>query len=524
MNDLESPSASGDGLLGMVQHLMAADALDDLSGRILGHFRNMLSTAGLPGSRTDLVVFRHPIRNVFSVFEAAGEHADSLVSLDIPDSRVSLEQWEQLIGESRSHSVEWQKNQLGAIGSLPRNIHIGTIPFLSNDVLCGMYLLLHEQPYQMSDSVRFLSRQFGETVGQILKFKQDSWRVKNRLRTFETLDRFYNGINRLRNWKEILIFCLEMFQELFQAPDGSIMIYNRQADQLKVEHSSTDLKGEPLVFQLGKGVAGTSLERRQVINLPDVTKSPFFEDYDEEVTERSIKSLLCVPLWTSRGPVGVVNLSDHDNYREFDLDRIPGLELLQSRLAAALENVITNQRLEKIANTDELTNIFNRRYINRQLEDFAEQYKKTQKPYSVILVDLDKFKQINDRHGHQMGDRVLQSFARTLEKHRRPGDLVGRFGGDEFIYLMPDTVEKQAVKQAESLIEALETMTLQTETGKTVEPLASLGLASVYNNCSAPSSNGIIRFADRALYRAKETEGITLEIAREELDPDPPDD
>ena len=179
------------------------------------------------------------------------------------------------------------------------------------------------------------------------------------------------------------------------------------------------------------------------------------------------------------------------------------------RLAERLEQKVerltdiseANKRLADISLTDELTGLPNRRYLNRRLREELAMAKRFKSPLSCIILDLDHFKQINDTLGHQAGDAVLQSLAKVLCVGKREYDVIGRYGGEEFLVLLPQVDAQGAITVAERLREKVEEIDLAAISSRPVRLTISLGVATF--NGEAISEEDLIRRADDSLYRAK---------------------
>lgn len=155
-----------------------------------------------------------------------------------------------------------------------------------------------------------------------------------------------------------------------------------------------------------------------------------------------------------------------------------------------------SEELKRIAITDVLTSLYNRRYANSELEKEIDRAKRYKGNLSLILTDLDWFKKVNDTWGHQAGDSVLQTFAETLKKNTRESDLVSRWGGEEFLIICPETDLQGAIAQAENLRKIFSEISFKDIGSRT----ASFGVASyLYGE----SKNSFVHRADDALYRAK---------------------
>lgn len=175
----------------------------------------------------------------------------------------------------------------------------------------------------------------------------------------------------------------------------------------------------------------------------------------------------------------------------------------RTRLAEALTTALREQ--ERLAVTDGLTGLYNRRFFQEMLRLDAERAEQNGAPISLIIIDLDRFKQINDACGHPAGDRVLVEAADRIRRAVRPSDLVARYGGEEFVCLLPGAGEDTALEVAEQVRRALSRTPLAVPGGRAVRLTASLGVASAGTRGGRPHRDleGLIHDADGALYRAK---------------------
>jgi two-component system, cell cycle response regulator len=162
-----------------------------------------------------------------------------------------------------------------------------------------------------------------------------------------------------------------------------------------------------------------------------------------------------------------------------------------------------NERLRHMSRTDALTSLENRRSIERQLDVMYAHSERLNEPMSCVMSDLDRFKAVNDTHGHHAGDAVLKQFAAILKKAAREIDVVGRYGGEEFIVLLPGTVLDAAVTFAERVRKEVEAHTFVFE-GGSIQRTASFGVAG-WPHPRISTCEGLVRAADDALYVAKET-------------------
>ena len=163
-----------------------------------------------------------------------------------------------------------------------------------------------------------------------------------------------------------------------------------------------------------------------------------------------------------------------------------------------------NEKLLKLSVTDDRTNLLNDRYLKRRL---AEEFKRARRygmPLSVMMLDLDHFKQVNDKYGHDCGDQVLAEFARVLVDNAREIDILGRYGGEEFLMILPNTDAIRSAIVAERIRKAAEEHVYR-HREFLVRITVSIGLASIPANQSLRTDADLLRAADEALYRAKQT-------------------
>ena len=175
-------------------------------------------------------------------------------------------------------------------------------------------------------------------------------------------------------------------------------------------------------------------------------------------------------------------------------------EALEEREKELLE---ANERLTHMSQTDALTGLDNRRHLNERIDEMFSHAKRLTEPFSLVMCDLDKFKSVNDTYGHQAGDEVLKQLAAILKDEAREIDRVGRYGGEEFMLLLPGTVLDAAVTFAERVRKRIEGHTFTFAEG-TLTRTSSFGVAG-WPHPKIEQSDDLVRTADDALYVAKET-------------------
>jgi diguanylate cyclase (GGDEF)-like protein len=159
-------------------------------------------------------------------------------------------------------------------------------------------------------------------------------------------------------------------------------------------------------------------------------------------------------------------------------------------------------KIRHLADRDQLTGLYNRFALNRKLAALQQLHSRHQQPYAILLLDLDHFKQVNDKYGHLTGDKVLKHAAGLLKQNIRNEDILGRFGGEEFLLLLPMTTQAAAEQVASKLITELRQHPLQLEDTE-IALTTSIGIATAQPDNPPLSSETMLQYADQALYSAK---------------------
>ncbi|MDJ0837894.1 MAG: diguanylate cyclase [Acidobacteriota bacterium] len=187
-------------------------------------------------------------------------------------------------------------------------------------------------------------------------------------------------------------------------------------------------------------------------------------------------------------------------------DYVPKRELSPTLLGRTIIHAIErNQLMEKLyyqATHDEVTGLYNRKFILEQLASLISSAKRHQFSLSFCLCDLDYFKQINDAHGHLTGDQVLHEFGLVLSRGVRAEDLPGRYGGDEFCIVFPHATPEQAMISVERIRQQVGELSFKAESGETFRATATFGIADMAEGRDTPRD--LILAADKALFKAKE--------------------
>jgi two-component system cell cycle response regulator len=209
---------------------------------------------------------------------------------------------------------------------------------------------------------------------------------------------------------------------------------------------------------------------------------------------------LCSPVELGTEVFGAINLNGNAK-GFFDRQDLNVVRLVSETLAAAVGNHLRHEQMNKLAITDGLTRLFNHRYFQERLAQEFERAKRFSQDLSLILMDIDFFKRVNDTYGHPVGDTVLKAVASRISSHLRKIDLTARYGGEEFAMLLPQTNIEMAMEVAERIREDMASNPVETDKGSLTVTI-SLGVCATSAHGVTRAAD-LVRKADEALYAAK---------------------
>ena len=243
----------------------------------------------------------------------------------------------------------------------------------------------------------------------------------------------------------------------------------------------------------GEGAAGAAVARDKVVHVPgDATLSP-----SEPVADAAV----AIPLRRGNHAIGVLALYGRGPAETFSADDVHLLQSLMHQAETAIENTFLYEEATRLSITDGLTGLWNRRLFDLRISEELQRAIRFQEPFGLMLVDLDHFKNVNDRYGHQAGDAVLVELARRLSDATREVDVVTRFGGEEFALILPKTPVQGTLRLAEKVREVVSNEPFVAGNAS-IPVTVSVGAAGYPDH--GLSTADLLSAADAALYRAKE--------------------
>ena len=235
--------------------------------------------------------------------------------------------------------------------------------------------------------------------------------------------------------------------------------------------------------------------------MPDVSADPRFCSTIDKKIDFKTKSLMCLPIKSRGNLLGVLEIVNKTTNEPFTKDDLDIMMRLVDQAAVAIERALLYQKMAEQSITDDLTKLFNTRYLDRTLEIEITRSKRYKTSLALIFMDLDHFKTVNDNYGHLIGSKLLVETGEILIKCLRTVDIVARYGGDEFVMVLPQTAPQSAIQIAERLRRAIERHVFLKKEGYSLRLTASFGVASYPE--SAGSKEELLRLADEAMYRVK---------------------
>src|SRR5215467_15894350 len=312
----------------------------------------------------------------------------------------------------------------------------------------------------------------------------------------------------------ILQTIMEKMAEYFQPDTWSLLMVDEDRNELyfaiAVGTAAEALKNVRL--KVGEGIAGYVAKHGERLVVPDVYTDARFAKRIDEMTKWETRSIICVPLRSKHRVLGVIQLVNVDMKHFTDQEEF-FLQSLCDYAAIAIENARSVEKIQELTITDDCTGLYNARHLYKTLE--AEVYRSARFGYefSVIFLDLDHFKHVNDTYGHLVGSKLLQEIGFKIKSQLRLIDYAFRYGGDEFVILLPQTDKNSALVVAKRIQDMMRKTVFLAEDGLNLNVRCSMGLATYPED--AKSSHEIIRQADEMMYMVKNSSRDNIAVAQQ---------
>src|SRR6201996_8708803 len=308
----------------------------------------------------------------------------------------------------------------------------------------------------------------------------------------------------------ILGAIMQQMEQFFEPESWSLLIVDEEQQNLYYAVAAGKFSGDRnLRVDMGEGIAGWVARHGEPVIVSEPGSDPRFATSHGAAS--AVRSAICIPLRSRDRTLGVIELL---NYRASTLtdETMAFLRVLCDYAAIAIQNVRAVERIQELTIIDDWTGLFNSRHLFSVTESEIERSRRFNLPFSLIFIDLDHFKRVNDLHGHLTGSRLLAEIARTIKHNVRGIDSAFRYGGDEFIVLLPQTSKDAAIEVSQRLLHALrETRYLLSE-GLELQIMASFGISSYPEDGN--SIQEIIGAADEMMYLVKNSSRGNIAVAQ----------
>ena len=314
-------------------------------------------------------------------------------------------------------------------------------------------------------------------------------------------------ISSVLNMEELLEKIMDKTIELVGAERGILLMYPDDNDNAReldikvirnVERRMGDKSVDPEEFEISRSIIERVELQQEAVIIEDASEDEELKK-QESIGRSNLRSVLCVPIKGRGEMLGVIYLDNHFVKGLFTREDLWVLHLIASQAGISIENA----KLYKRAVTDGLTGLYNHVFFENYLMKSVEQAKRYNKKLSIMIIDIDHFKEFNDIYGHQAGDEVIRKVSDLITNNMRKSDLSARYGGDEFVMILPETGAEGSVKFAERIRQAIEKYVVkygEASKEKELKVTVSIGIAELKEGDTRIQ---LVEKADKALYAVK---------------------
>jgi len=304
---------------------------------------------------------------------------------------------------------------------------------------------------------------------------------------------------------QVLRTIMEKIDEFLRPDNWSLLLLDEAKQELYFELAvgSASQALKDVRVKMGQGIAGWVAQSGETVVVPDTSKDTRFFGKVDEKTKMETRSIVAVPVKFRDTCLGVIELINCIGPEGFDPRDLKLLEALSDFAAIALENARHVKRIHELTITDDCTSLYNARHMGFILETEIYRSQRYNYEFSLVFIDLDHFKQVNDTHGHLVGSKLLAEICNALKGHCRLIDFAFRYGGDEFVILLPQTSKDNALNVARRLHKLVRETVWLNDAGLQVKLTPSVGVASY--PVDSRTKEGLLHLADEAMYLVKNT-------------------
>lgn len=386
------------------------------------------------------------------------------------------------------------------------------VPFIYENNIMAILTLGKKNLTECYDKtdLKFIQKAVNQVSSTLWKYKQledKENKTKELQKTLHNISILYNigqAMNFIDDLKSLLKIILGKAIQTIGAQKGSLMLFDSSSHELvvKVVYGIPDKEIEEKInegliectrIKVGEGIAGNVFQTKKAIITNLGSDDPRFK----QATESKVSSILCIPLIVKEEVIGVINITNKLDGKFFNQDDLDFMGALANQAAVA----INNAQLYELATTDGLTKLYIYRHFHYLLDNEIRRSIRYRHKISLLMMDIDNFKNVNDSYGHQIGDEILREASKVIVRTLRKIDMPCRYGGEEFAVILPETSKENSRVIAERIRELISEIKVTTRKGEIVIPTVSIGIASFPED--ANTQDNLISKADQALYYSK---------------------
>ena len=365
---------------------------------------------------------------------------------------------------------------------------------------------LGEKYEQLEVAQNEAKNQYDKLMETNQKLEETNRRLTSSIAEFYTLQQISEAIGSILDINDLLNFVNDVIIGVMGVNYSTIVLLDHKKNRLKVQFTNIQKKEDLAVLN-------DNINCRFLLDIlenekPVMENSVIPNNFDF-IKTREIGSFICLPLSSKSRKFGVT-LIEHKNSNTFDENNLRLLVTIGKQISMAIENAELYANLQEMATIDGLTGVFNRVYFHQKFVDEYNAAKTLGYDLTLVILDIDKFKKFNDTFGHLFGDVVLKSVAQTVKSNLRSTDTIARFGGEEFVIILPRTTASEAYEKVEDLRIKIANNIIK-DNLISASVTASFGI-SCFPDISANHME-LIKDADNALYKAKESGRNCVKIA-----------